>query len=127
MTVDFFVSADGGKVGKPIAIWKSKSPRYFREANAAAKRDQVSYFSNPKSFMQVDIMKTILEQLNREVKMQSRSDNLFMCNTSVHLESLIGKYRNIKSVSLPKNTTLHLEPLDACIIKSFKMKYRKTC
>ena len=26
ITVAFFVSADGGKVGKPIAIWRSKKP-----------------------------------------------------------------------------------------------------
>ena len=29
VTVAFFVSADGGKVGKPIAIWKSENPRCF--------------------------------------------------------------------------------------------------
>ena len=47
--VAFFVSADGGKVGKPIAIWRSKEPQCFRNTNVAAKRYQVSYFSNPKS------------------------------------------------------------------------------
>ena len=62
VTVTFF-SADGGKVGKPIVIWKSKN------VNATAKRNQVSYFSNPKSWMQVDIMGNVLQQLNREMKM----------------------------------------------------------
>ena len=68
VTVTFF-SADGGKVGKPIVIWKSKNHRYFHTANATAKRNQVSYFSNPKSWMQVDIMGNVLQQLNREMKM----------------------------------------------------------
>ena len=73
VTVAFFVSADGGKVGKPIVIWKSKNTQCFRKANAAGKRDQVSYFFNPKSWKQVDIMENIFEQLNREKKMQGKS------------------------------------------------------
>ena len=35
MTVYFFVSAKGGKVDKPILIWKSRKPRYFKRINAA--------------------------------------------------------------------------------------------
>ena len=37
MTVAFFVSADGGKVDKPIIIWKSKKPHCFKHTNAASK------------------------------------------------------------------------------------------
>ena len=37
MTVAFFVSADGGKVDKPIVIWKSKKPRRFKRTNVASK------------------------------------------------------------------------------------------
>ena len=93
--VPFFDSADDGKFGKPIMIWKSKNPRCFRKTNAAAKRDQVSSFSNPKSWMQVYIMENILEQLKRRMKIQSRCVILFMDNATVHPESLIGKYSNI--------------------------------
>ena len=35
MAVYFFVSAKGGKVDKPILIWKSRKPRYFKRINAA--------------------------------------------------------------------------------------------
>lgn len=43
---------NGGKrsreVDKLIVIWKSKSPRQFRQANATTETLQVSYFSKPK-------------------------------------------------------------------------------
>ena len=113
VTVAFFVSADGGKVEKPVVFWKSKNP-YFRKANAAAKCNQVSHFSNSKSRMEEDIMENVLEQLNHEIKMQSRRVILFMDNATVHPKSF-----------LPKNTTSFLQSLDASIIKKFKLKYRK--
>ena len=36
MTVAFFVSADGGKVNKPIVIWNRKKPVCFKRKNAAS-------------------------------------------------------------------------------------------
>ena len=46
VTVAFFVSADGEKVGKPIVIWRSKTPRCFRLASAADKLSKVMYFAD---------------------------------------------------------------------------------
>ena len=70
-------------------------------------------------------MENILEQPNREIKMQSRSVILFMDNAIMHPESLIGKYSNITILFLPKSTTSFLKQLDAGIIEKFKVKYRK--
>ena len=57
--------------------------------------------------------------------MQSRSVILFMDNATVHPESLIGKYSNIKIVFFPNCTTSRLQQLGAGVIKNFKVKYRK--
>ena len=46
-------------------------------------------------------------------------------NVSSHSPDLVGKFSNITVVFLPKNTTSHLHPLDAGIIKNFKVHYRK--
>ena len=125
ITVAFFVSADGGKVGKPIVIWKSKKPRCFKKAIAQDRLSKVMYFDDKKSWMQVEIMENILEDLNRQMINQKRKVILFLDNATVHPPSLIDKYSNIKIVFLPKNTTSRLQPLDAGIIQSFKCNYRK--
>ena len=125
ITVAFFVSADGGKVGKPIVIWRSKKPRCFRLASAPDKLAEVSYFDDSKSWMQVVIMENVLDTLNRQMRKQGRKVILFLDNATVHPTSLIDMYSNIKIVFLPKNTTSRLQPLDAGIIQSFKSKYRK--
>ena len=123
ITVAFFVSADGGKVGKPIVIWRSKKPRCFRLASASDKLAEVSYFDDSKSWMQVEIMEKVLDTLNHQMRKQGRKVILFLDNATVHLTSLIDMYSNI-IVFLPKNTTSRLQPLDAGIIQ-FKKKYRK--
>ena len=46
ITVAFFVSANGEKVGKLIVIWQSKTPRCFRLASAANKLSEVMYFAD---------------------------------------------------------------------------------
>ena len=125
ITVAFFVSAHGGKVGKPIVIWRSKKSRCFRLASASDKLAEVSYFDDAKSWMQVEIMKKVLDTLNHQMRKQGRKYILFLDNATVHPTSLIDMYSNIKIVFLPKNTTSRLQRLDAGIIQSFKTKYQK--
>ena len=116
ITVAFFISADGEKVGKPVVIWRSKTPRCFRLASVADKLSKVMYFADQKSWMQVEIMEKILETLNRQMTTEKRHVILFLDNATVHPPSLVDKFSNIKIVYLPKNTTSRLQPLDAGII-----------
>ena len=48
-----------------------------------------------------------------------------MDNVSSHDPNMKDKFSNIKVVFLPKNTTSRLQPLDAGIIKNFKVHYRR--
>ena len=105
-------------------IWRSKTPRCFHLASAADKLGEVMYFADSKSWMQVEIMKKVLETLKQMVK-EERNVILFLDNATVHPTSLVDEFSNIKVVFLPKNTISRLQPLDAGIIQSFKSKYRK--
>ena len=71
----------------------------------------------------MDIMDTIIIKLNRRMVRERRNIILFMDNVSSHSSDLKEKFSNIKVVFLPVNTTSRLRPLDAGIIKNFKVHY----
>ena len=71
------------------------------------------------------IMLDILNKINRKLAQQKKKVILFLDNVSSHSPDLVSKFSNIEVVFLPKNTTSHLQPLDAGIIKNFKAHYRK--
>ena len=126
MTVAFIVSATGGKVTEPIVIWKSKIPRCFRYLEDKTRPANLDYFSIEKSWMNTDIIVKILSMLDAKMKSQNRNIILFIDNAPCHLcRDLKGKFSNINVCFLPKNTTSHLQPLNAGIIQNFKVKYRK--
>ena len=56
---------------------------------------------------------------------ENRKVVLFLYNPTVHPETLVAKYSNKKVDFLHKDTTSRLQPLDAGIIQSFMVKYRK--
>ena len=83
--------------------------RCFKRANAASEFRRVSYFANAKSWMQIDIMKKVLQKLNNIMKLENQNILLFMDTTP---ERPVGKYSKIRVVFLPRNTTSRLQPLD---------------
>ena len=124
LTIAFFVNAAGEKE-PPVIIGKSASPRYFKGLRDKANPHGLPYFSNPKAWMNTEIMHAILAKLNRKMVRQGRQILLLLDNVSSHSPHLKDLFSNIKVVFLPKNTTSRLQPLDAGIIKNFKVHYRK--
>ena len=76
--------------------------------------------------MTSEIFEIVLSKLNRKLVFENRKVILFLDNATCHPESMDDKFPNIKIVFLPKNTTSRLQPLDAGIIRNFKVKYRKS-
>ena len=124
LTISFFVNAAGEKE-PPIIIGKSATPRCFKGLRDKATPHGLPYFSNSKAWMNMDIMDTIIIKLNRRMVRERRNIILFMDNVSSHSSDLKEKFSNIKVVFLPVNTTSRLQPLDAGIIKNFKVHYRR--
>ena len=122
VTVALFVNSAGDKE-KPIVIWSSENPPCWRRFDMTML--PVHYFSHKKSWMNSEIMTTVLGKLNRCMSSSKRSIILFMDNAGCHLEDLAGKFCNIKIVFLPANTTSELQPLDVGILKKFKVHYRR--
>ena len=127
LTAAFFVNAVGQKVDEPVIIWKSKKPRCFRNMknNDLSRPLGVHYFSNKKAWMNGEIMSKVLKRHDRKMKLQNRNFLLFLDSATSHQEWIQKSLTNFKLVFLPKNTTSRLQPLNAGIIRAFKLKYRK--
>ena len=61
--------------------------------------------------------------LNAKMKKEERKIIPLMDNVSSHSRHLL--FSNVKVVFLPVNTMTRLQPLDAGIIKNFKVHYRR--
>ena len=125
LTIAFFANAAGGKE-HPIVIGKAAKPRCFKGIIKDPKKPEgIPYYSNPKAWMNTEVMTDILIVLNKRLVKQGRNILLFIDNVSSHDPALKGRFSNIKIIFLPKNTTSRLQPLDAGIIKNFKVHYRR--
>lgn len=120
LTVAFFANAAGGKE-LPVVIGKAAMPRCFRGIRDPKKPAGISYYSNPKAWMTTTTMEGILTDLNRRLVRQGRKILLLLDNVTSHDPLLKEKFSNIRFVFLPQNTISRLQPLDAGIIKNFKV------
>ena len=104
-------------------IWKSESPRCFEGIDKS--KLPVQYFSQPKGWMTGDIPDRVLSKFDRQLQSNGRTIALLMDDAGCHPHDLKDKYRNVKIIFLPPNTTSMLQPLDLGIIQNFKVNYRK--
>lgn len=124
VTAAFFVNAAGGKES-PVLIGRSKKPRCFAKLKDISSPYGAQYFSNDKAWMRSDIMINVLTKLNNRMKRDDRHIVLFIDNAPCHPQSLKGMFSNIEVQFLPANTTSRTQPLDAGIIKTWKVYYRR--
>ena len=120
----FFVNARGGKEA-PIIIGKSVKPRCFKSLNDKNRPYSCHYFANKKASMTSEIFEEIVHELNRRMKRQKRKIILFVDNAPCHPPLPSHHFSNIKLAFLPKNTTSRSQPLDAGIIKQWKVKTKR--
>ena len=109
----------------PIIVGRSLKPRCFKNVKNKRRPCGSYYYANKKAWMDSELMEEILRTLNRKCAAEDRKILLFIDNAPSHPESFIDCFSHAKIVFLPKNTTSKLQPLDAGIIKNFKVFYRK--
>ena len=75
--------------------------------------------------MQVSVWHDYLDRLNQLMRQQNHNILLLANNAPTYLIDETIQLSNIKVHFLPPNTTSHLQPLDAGIINSFKVRIIK--
>ena len=67
MTFMVIVASDGSFVFEPTVIWRSKKQRCFKPLKDPWRPMSVHYLSNKKSWMDSDIMESILSRFDRKL------------------------------------------------------------
>ena len=110
-----------GEKFPPLIIGKYSNPRCFRGIDR--KLLPCPYKSTKNAWMNTNIFREWLCEVNRRMIIQKRSILLILDNAPSH--RFDNSLSNIKVVYLPPNCTSVLQPLDQGIIWSFKCSYRK--
>ncbi len=127
LTVALCCNATGTDKLTPLVIGKSKRPRCFGKKGTFNPEIYVQYLNNTKAWMTSPIYQQWLRDLDRRMRRANRHICLLVDNAPSHIHEGL-ELTNVTAVFLPPNTTAHLQPCDAGIIKNFKLKYRmKIC
>ncbi|KAG3008381.1 hypothetical protein PC120_g16270 [Phytophthora cactorum] len=121
MTLALTTNADGSDSLPVLFIGRAEKPRCFGKKTAA----QLGYLyrKSAKAWMNTKTVQEWLLQLDKEMRAAQRHILLLVDTVSSHsLGNLV--LTNAKLQSLPPNTTIYLQPLDAGIIASFKARFR---
>lgn len=123
ITVALCTNADGSDHVKPLVIGKSMQPRCFKDFNVST---YVTYQHNKKAWMTGYLFAEWLHHFDRYIEQKkNRPVLLLMDNVASHFPDV--SLKCVQLHYLPPNTTSHLQPLDAGIIRAFKACYRQLC
>ncbi|KAF0147144.1 MAG: Uncharacterized protein FD143_3102 [Ignavibacteria bacterium] len=122
LTVVLCSNATGSFKMKPIVIGKAARPRCF--GKTFNPNNLVTYKSNANAWMITREFHELVKELDAQMRSRNRKIILLVDNCSSH-STPEGNLTNVRLHFLPPNTTAHLQPLDAGIIQTFKIHYRK--
>ena len=122
MTIAVLVAEDGSKPCNPLV---SELLCCVRKLTVATHPVGLHYFASTKSWMNAEIMEHIIDQLDRQLKLENSQVALFLDKAPSHPETLPDPLEFIKLAFLPKLTSCRLQNPCAGIIRYLKAKYRK--
>eukprot|EP00171_Calliarthron_tuberculosum_P002433 IDg2433t1 len=123
ITVLVCANADGSEKFELMFIGTALRPRPFKKKYG--KEYGLDYHANKKAWMTGELFKGWLDRFNSYFKERNRKVLLLVDNCSAHGNATIfPAFSNVELVFLPPNTTSKLQPCDAGIIASMKVRYR---
>ncbi|XP_064475854.1 tigger transposable element-derived protein 6-like [Ornithodoros turicata] len=122
ITVASICNASGTDKRKPIVINNAGRPRCFGKTFDPSV--YCDYYHNKEAWTTTGVLQTIVNDLDRDLRRSNRRGVLVLDNATSHNATGL-ELTNLELCFLPKNTTSHIQPLDACIIRSFKSAYRR--
>ena len=121
ITVALCANATGTDKLVPLVIGKSAHPRCFGKTfNPSV---YVKYTSNKKAWMTGVVFQDWLNKFNRRMRVAGRHVILLVDNATSHSAEGL-RLTHVVVKFLPPNTTAHIQPMDAGIIRNFKGFYR---
>ena len=123
ITIAVCLNADGSEKRPLIVIGTAKKPRCFKGINPS--NLGIIYKHNESAWMKATIFTEWINEWEEELKRKKKKILLFLDNVSSHSMTMLSHLQNIRIVFLPAKTTARLQPLNAGIIQSFKMQYKK--
>ncbi|XP_062578214.1 tigger transposable element-derived protein 6-like [Saccostrea cucullata] len=122
ITVALATNATGSTKIRAFVITKVNCPRCFGKTYNP--ETYVRYRHNTKAWMTSELFQEWLRDFDRQMRVAGRNVILLVDNAASHSQGDV-VLRNVTLHFLPPNTTAHIQPMDAGIIKAFKAHYRK--
>ena len=106
-----------------LIIGKYANPRYFKNINIS--NFQMTYQSNPKTWMLTTIFQEWLQEFNYRMACKYNEQRVLLLLDNCPSHNFQGlTLSHVEVYFLPSNTTSKLQPMDAGVIMSFKRHYR---